>query len=305
VILVDPPRWPAHDTVFSHLVSDSSLAELHDLAVRIGLSSRAFDHDHYDLPQRLYGPAVAAGAVEVPAPELVRRLVASGLRVRTPDKTPTRSAARRLLPARWERLGLGRYMYADVVSRWSEPHRHYHDVRHLLATLTALDAIGGKAAAARPVQLAAWFHDAVYEGVAGVDEQRSADLARRMLSDLPSTLPSRLANDEVDEVVRLALLTARHDPAPDDAAGAALCDADLSILGAVPGRYDVYVRDVRLDFDHVDDASWAVGRTAVLDQLLALDPLSRTPTGRVLWSEQAAANLARERTRWTRHPSAG
>ncbi len=291
MILVDPPRWPAHGTVFSHLVSDASLSELHVVAAAIGLSPRAFDHDHYDLPQRLYEPAIAAGAVPVPADELVRRLVASGLRVRTPDKTLTRDAARQVLPAHWDRVGLSRDLYVEIVSRWSEPHRHYHDVRHLAATLTALDALDEPAASSRHVRLAAWFHDAVYSGVAGLDEDQSAQLARRMLS----TLPVR----DVAEVVRLVLLTAHHDPEPGDAAGAALCDADLSILGATPGRYDVYVRDVRLDYAGVDDASWATGRTAVLDSLLALDPLFRTTKGQELWSERAVANLVRERSRWT------
>jgi predicted metal-dependent HD superfamily phosphohydrolase len=292
VILVDPPRWPAHETLFSHLVSDTALTELHELAAASGVNPRAFDHDHYDLPQRLYSAAVAAGAVPVAADELVRRLVASGLRVRTPDKTPTREMARRLLPGYWARLGLDRELYVELVSRWSEPHRHYHDVRHLAGTLAALDLLEDDAASSPVVQLAAWFHDAVYDGVAGVDEQQSADLAERMLGDLPPR--------DVEEVVRLVLLTSHHHPEPGDAAGAALCDADLSILGAIPGRYDVYVRDVRLDYAHVDDASWAVGRTAVLDSLLALEPLYRTAVGRELWGERALANLQRERARW--HP---
>jgi predicted metal-dependent HD superfamily phosphohydrolase len=291
VILVDPPRWPAHGTVFSHLVSDSSLSELHEIAARIGLNPRAFDHDHYDLPQRLYDTAIAAGAVPVAGDELVRRLVASGLRVRTPDKTPTRQVARRRLRTHWERLGLGPDLYVELLSRWSEPHRHYHDVRHLAATLDALDLLEVDAASSPVVQLAAWFHDAVYAGVAGVDEQQSADLAERMLGSFPAS--------DVDEVVRLVLLTATHDPAPGDVAGSALCDADLSILGALPGRYDVYVRDVRLDYAHVDDASWALGRTAVLDSLLSLDPLYRTPMGQELWSQRARENLTRERNRWT------
>jgi predicted metal-dependent HD superfamily phosphohydrolase len=291
MILVDPPRWPAHGTLFSHLVTDTSLNELHDLAAAIGVSPRAFDHDHYDLPQRLYESAVTAGAVPVAAEELVRRLVSSGFRVRTPDRTPTRAVARKLLPERWSRLGLHHELYVELVSRWSEPHRYYHDVRHLLATLDALDQIGGESAESRHVQLAAWFHDAVYAGVAGQDEHDSAELARRMLSELPVRT--------VSEVVRLVLLTATHDPEPGDASGEALCDADLSILGSVPGRYDVYVRDVRLDYAHVDDEAWRLGRTAVLNYLLALDPLFRTPAGAALWSERAHDNLTRERLRWT------
>lgn len=292
VILVDPPRWPAHGTLFSHLVTDSDLTELHDLAAAIGLSPRAFDHDHYDLPQRLCEEAVAAGAVPVAGDELVRRLVSSGMRVRTPDRTPTRATARQLLPEHWSRVGLHHELYVELLSRWSEPHRHYHDVRHLLTTLDALDQIGGEAAESRHVRLAAWFHDAVYVGVAGQDEHESAELARRMLSELPVRT--------VNEVVRLVLLTATHDPEPGDDAGAALCDADLAILGSIPGRYDVYVRDVRLDYSNVDDASWRLGRTAVLDSLLVLDPLYLTPAGAALWSERARENLTRERRRWAR-----
>ena len=54
MIYIDPPRWPAHNTVFSHLVSDTSLAELHSFAADAGIAFRAFDLDHYDVPARRY-----------------------------------------------------------------------------------------------------------------------------------------------------------------------------------------------------------------------------------------------------------
>lgn len=79
-VLIDPPVWPGHGTVWSHLVSDSSLDELHALADEIGLPAHLFDEDHYDVPVRLYDVAVAAGAVEVAGRDLIRRLLASGLR---------------------------------------------------------------------------------------------------------------------------------------------------------------------------------------------------------------------------------
>lgn len=81
-ILIDPPVWPAWGTVFSHLVSDESLEELHEFALSNGVSPRAFDVDHYDVPERLYDDLVAAGALEVRATELIRRLIRSGMRVR-------------------------------------------------------------------------------------------------------------------------------------------------------------------------------------------------------------------------------
>jgi hypothetical protein len=80
-LLIDPPRWPAHGRLWSHLVSDSSLDELHAFAMAAGIPARAFDLDHYDVPDTSYRMLVEAGAYEVEAKELLRRLVASGLRV--------------------------------------------------------------------------------------------------------------------------------------------------------------------------------------------------------------------------------
>jgi len=80
-VLIDPPLWPHHSTVWGHLVSDTSLAELHEFAGRAGLPPRAFDRDHYDVPSSRYDELIALGAQPVGTRELVRRLRASGLRI--------------------------------------------------------------------------------------------------------------------------------------------------------------------------------------------------------------------------------
>ena len=67
--------------LWSHLVSDSSLEELHDFARRMGIPRRSFDLDHYDVPDSRYGELVAAGAEPVSIRQLVERLRDSGLRV--------------------------------------------------------------------------------------------------------------------------------------------------------------------------------------------------------------------------------
>lgn len=87
-VLVDEPRWPAHGRLWAHLVSDSSLAELHAFAGACGVPARSFDADHYDVPEQLVGDLVAAGAVQVTPRELLVRLRAAGLRVRQRDKPP-------------------------------------------------------------------------------------------------------------------------------------------------------------------------------------------------------------------------
>jgi hypothetical protein len=80
-VLIDEPIWPAHDTLWSHLVSDASLEELHAFAAEAGIARRAFDLDHYDVPQARYAELVSAGAQPVTIREMVTRLRASGLRV--------------------------------------------------------------------------------------------------------------------------------------------------------------------------------------------------------------------------------
>ena len=79
-VLIDPPRWPAHGRVWSHLVSDASHAELHAFARANGVPERGFDHDHYDVPGDRYELLIAAGAVPVDSRELLRRIGAAGLR---------------------------------------------------------------------------------------------------------------------------------------------------------------------------------------------------------------------------------
>lgn len=89
-VLLDPALWPRHGTLWAHLVSDSSLDELHAFAARAGIPPRAFDRDHYDVPAERREELLALGAVAVDTRELVRRLRASGLRVT--------AAQRRALP---------------------------------------------------------------------------------------------------------------------------------------------------------------------------------------------------------------
>lgn len=79
-VLIDPPGWAAHGRLWSHLVSDASLEELHDFAQRLGVPARGFEGDHYDLPEERYAAAVAAGAHEVDRRTLLRALQRSGLR---------------------------------------------------------------------------------------------------------------------------------------------------------------------------------------------------------------------------------
>ncbi|MFH0243814.1 DUF4031 domain-containing protein [Streptomyces sp. HK10] len=85
-VYIDPPEWPGHGMLWSHLVSDASYEELHAFAAALGCPRHAFDRDHYDVPAHRYERAVRLGAVEVGGKELLRRLTEAGLRRRRPPR---------------------------------------------------------------------------------------------------------------------------------------------------------------------------------------------------------------------------
>ncbi len=79
--MFDPATWPRYGTEWGHVVSDTSLAELHEVASRAGLHPRSFDLDHYDYPRCATRALLQAGAQPVDSHILVRALIGSGLRI--------------------------------------------------------------------------------------------------------------------------------------------------------------------------------------------------------------------------------
>ena len=195
------------------------------------------------------------------------------------------------LAASWAELAgdspAARAAGADLLARWAEPHRRYHDVAHLAAVLDRVDELLAYATDPVAVRLAAWFHDAVYDPTRPDNEQASARLALAVLGRL---------DRPADEVARLVRLTVTHDPERDDANGAVLCDADLAVLAGGPDEYAAYASAVREEYARVDDAHFAAGRARVLQALLDRPALFRTPAGRDRWEVAARHNVQTELT---------
>ena len=193
--------------------------------------------------------------------------------------------------APWWPLASGAAVRDRLVETYSDPARRYHDARHLAEVFARVDdlAAGGARFDRVAVLLAAWFHDAVYDGRPGAEE-RSAVWAR-------AELPTLGVDDAtVTEVVRLVRLTEAHRPDDDDANGCVLSDADLAILAAPPARYEEYVAAVRAEYAHVPDDLFASGRAAVLRDLLAKPHLFHTAYAREHWEARARANVEAELT---------
>lgn len=143
--------------------------------------------------------------------------------------------------------------------RYREPHRHYHNLRHITSMLEQLDRLhpGGDA-----VELSIWYHDIVYDPRSGENEVLSARLFEECLG---RALDAKLSAD----VVRLILATdysRERTGRPDEDL---IRDIDLSILAADPALYTAYRVAIRREFSHVPDREFIAGRQAVLTRFLA------------------------------------
>ena len=186
-----------------------------------------------------------------------------------------------------------RSVRADLARRWPEPHRGYHDLRHLdevtgaLVELrpTTIDTEGDWAS----VVFAAWFHDAVYDVVAPADNERqSAELARATLSQ------SGVAHDIIDTTCSLVEASAAHDVVERHGPQPSFHDADLWVLSAPESRFDDYCADVRREYASVPDDAYATGRAAILRPFVERDSVYRTDHARRHWEPAARRNLRRE-----------
>ena len=176
----------------------------------------------------------------------------------------------------------------ELAAAYADPSRGYHDTRHLTEVLDRLDELAGHGAAydATPVLLAAWFHDAVYDGERDAEE-RSAAWAEDALAGRGARARRRRGRSAGP---------AHRDAPPedDDTNGCALSDADLGILAAPRARYDEYVAAVRREYAHLEDAVFDAGRADVLRGLAAKPHLFHTAYARERWEAAARENLERE-----------
>ncbi len=200
-----------------------------------------------------------------------------------PDPEPVSDS----LASSWPLAG-GHAVRDSLVAAYADPSRGYHDTRHLAEVLARLDELAdnGTAFDRVAVGLAAWFHDAVYDGERDAEE-RSAAWAEDALVDLAE--PAVVA-----ETARLVRLTETHRPDAHDANGCTLSDGDLAILAAPPDRYTDYVVNVRREYAHLADDVFRAGRADVLRDLLAKPQLFHTAYALAHWEAGARSNMQAE-----------
>jgi predicted metal-dependent HD superfamily phosphohydrolase len=178
--------------------------------------------------------------------------------------------------------------FARVSEAYRAAARHYHNLEHVAEVLDAVASLWPLTCDPVTVELAAWLHDVVYDPRAKDNEERSADTAVELLSQMG-------LNAGRIEPVRGLILATRHLPEPPaDTDTAVLLDADLSILGAAEDRYVRYARDIRREYAWVPERHYRDGRTQVLKGFLEREHIYHTEPMRDRLEAIARRNLVWE-----------
>lgn len=175
----------------------------------------------------------------------------------------------------------------QLVAAYSERQRHYHTLQHLRECLAHFDAAASLARRPAEVELALWFHDAVYDPLRADNEERSAQWAA------DSVLAAGCPGEVAGRVRGLVLVTRGHEAPAGDADAALLLDIDLAILGAAPARFDAYEKQVRAEYGHIEDTVFRPRRARILAGFLARPRIYATGPFHDALEQRARANLQR------------
>jgi predicted metal-dependent HD superfamily phosphohydrolase len=188
----------------------------------------------------------------------------------------------------WQRIGAtttGDDTYAALIARWDEPHRKYHTLQHLRECLSLFDSVRGLSARPAEIEVALWFHDAIYDTERSDNEERSAEWASTAATAAGAAPP-------VAARIHALVMATKHTAAPSGAEAQLLVDIDLAILGADKQRFAEYERQIREEYSWVPIDVFEQKRRAILRAFLGRPRLYATPHFHAALDAAARANLS-------------
>jgi len=178
--------------------------------------------------------------------------------------------------------------FENLVTRYSEPHRHYHTLKHIedcLHLLNDSSEANHIAVHKNELALAIWYHDAVYDTRAKDNEAQSAELF--------TEFAKKVGLDEwtIKRVCGWILASTHTGKALESDQTFLFLDIDLSVLGADLETYATYDRHIREEYVWVPEADYIAGRTKVLQSFLDRPHIFRTEKFRQAFEQRARENI--------------
>lgn len=175
--------------------------------------------------------------------------------------------------------------YSALRAAYGERHRHYHTLRHLDHCLAELDPARYLATEPAEVEVALWFHDAVYDPHGSSNEEASAQWAERFLRSHAAE-PARIGR------IREHVLATRHESPAASSDSRLVVDVDLAILGAAQDSYQAFEANVRAEYSWVPEAVFRPKRAEILQSFLDRPRIYQTVPFRDRYETAARSNLA-------------
>jgi len=174
--------------------------------------------------------------------------------------------------------------FARLSAAYSEPHRAYHTLEHIETLFAEFDAARQLSERPDEVEYAIWFHDAVYDARSDVNEEKSADLAAEVASEIG--LPPAFASS-----VRALIIATDHAAAPPARDAQLIVDCDLAPLGCSAEQFRENGKRVRHEYAWIPEDEYIARRSAFLGQFLARPHIYCTDPFREQYEAQARRNL--------------
>ena len=214
----------------------------------------------------------------------------------------------------WTGLGIGDAdpaLLPALLARYSEPHRKYHTLEHLDACLGNFALVRDHTTHPSEVELALWFHDAIYEIPARGNERRAGPPPSKFAPQLAerrypnerqsadwarAALVGAGAAPEVAQRVHALVMVTCHDRLPQTSDEALLLDVDLAILGAPPVLFDVYEAQIGAEYCSVPEPVRRSRRQRILQGFLDRERIFHSEYFGNRLEAQARNNLVRSIT---------
>ena len=140
-----------------------------------------------------------------------------------------------------------RPVFEDLLCRYCEPHRIYHRCTHLVHCFRQLDLAYTLIQDPDAVEMALWFHDAIYTPRSSDNEKESAELFVRAAGD-------HFQPSFISKVYELILVTA-HKELAQESDKQFIADIDLSSFGV---DWEEFLRDTKALREEQADSSDAM-----------------------------------------------
>ena len=179
-----------------------------------------------------------------------------------------------------------------LLNRYAEPHRAYHDLKHVIECIDELDQINAPEFSCRPifktmVELALWYHDAIYDVKRKDNETQSIELC---LTDCAKLNVQMFV--PASEYLYWLIISTQHSTPQQTNDCQLIVDLDLMRLAANWQDFQQYSNEIWQEYSQAYTLEeYRAGRRAFLTAMLDRPHIYSTSHYRERWESKARHNL--------------